>query len=1243
MGWKDAPVVEEKQPAWATAPVVEAPAPTAAPQAYKPFATVRKDIDPASLNTDQDWLNASRMMYQMWERKPFEGTDAQLAEWGKDSMGNFNFNLVSMAQIANAVTKATQEEKEAFLWMMDTYDNTNMSWEGAGRAVKGIVTDPTTYVGIGTLGAGFVVRQGGKEATKFGLRQSLMQSLGRTGITAGIEGGVYAGTQSTIEQGVEVSAGRRDGISFAKTLTDTAVGAVGGVVLGTAADAAVTKIISTIRGPKAPEVTPNAPAVSPSTPQVQAVDASLPNIKVTESTLKNPDGTPLVLYHGTKSAEPFDNFDLNKASSNTGNDGYWGKGVNLTQDRDAAGNYSLFDNAGNEVQGGRIVSTVADLQNPFEVINDGALADRLLALQGWTDAEQAIIRKEGGWLTGQIPGSRITEVMQSNGYDGVIVRGNKFVPDGKGGTVPQDIINEVVVFDPAKVRIVDQGTKKPLGSTLTRSEIDEATARKQVGRLPEDDVLPVALGDTSVNVTVPARNTGLRTTAQNMQELTGLGEQVAVQLRPLKDADLEVALEKLRTAELPFEEMRVAARGVQMYADELRIQRAEVLKELNKANDPQKVAELTQRSYEIENRLAALERADDAFGSMAGSLLRQRQEGLPGVEGLTIEKIMEEQKLPRAEAEKVYAEQVLAAAKQAEVKKIEAEYAPKIDAALDRGDFAEATRLAQEKSRTVNAITGEMVPESASWMRKATEWAISNVFTVKTLFVNIIPSGVKTVMIPALKAIVKNPLERATRVEMAATYSAMRATFKSALKASAEAYKYETAFLTRDSNRILETGLAIKGKFGGAVRLFPRLLNSTDEFLSQINYAAYVAGRAAAEAFADGTEKGLKGKALDDFVEKAVEKARKASFEGNTGDDLINPIIAKGLNLGYTGDDLFRYVEKEMAGNGTLLKALGYGEKDLSVLQRGTDEEALNFVRDVLYKKDFSGKGNASKAARFGDKVFREWPSLKLITGQLFFRTPVRVFEEGVRLTPGLNILAPNFIKDLTGANGTLRQVRAQGEALASLGMTGMILSLYGQGRITGDGAYENYHQQKLRGDGPKQEPYTIKMADGSTWSYRNFDPIATPMKIIVNALERYDKLRIREAQGEFIDASEFKKPIALITVATGAMSRAFIDAGLTEGINQLSKLAEIAADPAKEDSTTLKYIGEKLNLIVPNTIRKIARENDPTIKDPVTFWQMVEQRVLGPVQGAAGADPKLTTSYAYDALGMSVGLLILV
>jgi hypothetical protein len=1082
MGWKDAPIVEDTQPSWASAPVVDASATPQGERPYVPFSKVREDIDVKTLNDDQDWIAASRMLYQAFEQKPFEGTDAELVEYGKDVMAYFNYNTVGLARVGNAVVNGTQEEKEAFLWMMDTYDNLNISWEGTGRFATNVATDPLTYVGLGTLGAGFVAKQGAATATKVGIKEALKTSLGRTGITAGVEGAFFAGTDSAARQLIEMDAGRRDEFSFGKFAADTAIGMTAGVVLGTTADAAVSQITRIVSGAKASKA-------------VKAVDDVAP------------DGTP--------------------------------------------------------------VARAAD------------------------GTEAAPVR---------LPEVEVTPVVRA--------------------------ADEI----PTLTRQV--GDEAPVGSTLSRSEIDEATARQQKGRLAEDDTAPVSIGTgRDVNIEVPGVNTGLRSTPQTMKELSDLGSQVADQLRVLRDADLEKALETMRTGALPLEQTRIVARGIQMYADELRIQQAELFKQMAKTKDPAKLQEMTMRSYELDNRLASLGRADDAFGSMAGSMLRQRQEGLRGVDGLTVEKIMQEENMSREAAEQAFASRVARAQQGSEVRAIENDYDPQINQALARGDFDTAARLTAEKSRSINALTNEYVPKEMGIIRKATEWAISQVFTAKTIMINLIPSGTKTLLIPMLKAIAKNPFEKATRVELAASYNAMRTTTKSAFKAATEAYKYEQSLLTRDNNKLLEGGMAIGGKFGGAVRFFPRVINATDEFLSQINYASYIAGKAAGEAVVEGSEKGLKGKELDAYIKKAVQRATDESFAGNTGEDIVNPIISKGMKLGYTGDNLFKYVEREISGDAGLLAKLGY-EKDLSLFRRGTDAEALAFVRDVLYKRDFSGDGKASKFAQKFDGWFREFPSLKLITGQLFFRTPVRVFEEGVRLTPGLQLIAPGFVKDLAGANGSMRQVRAQSEALMSLGMAGSIMALYAGGRITGDMAYSDYHQQKLRGDGPKQPPYTIKFSDGSTWSYRNFDPVATPMKIIVNALERGRVLELREAQGEFVNASEYQKVMAAVTVAVGAMARAFTDAGLTEGVNQMIKYGEAFADPEGREGQLIRMASEKLNLVVPNTLRKVARENDPTIKDPADFWQAVETSILGPISGAFGGDAKLKTSYSYDVLG---------
>jgi hypothetical protein len=325
----------------------------------------------------------------------------------------------------------------------------------------------------------------------------------------------------------------------------------------------------------------------------------------------------------------------------------------------------------------------------------------------------------------------------------------------------------------------------------------------------------------------------------------------------------------------------------------------------------------------------------------------------------------------------------------------------------------------------------------------------------------------------------------------------------------------------------------------------------------------------------------------------------------------------KGESLGLRGDDLAKYVEAEFM-------------KDPQALRAGNDQEALDFVRDVLYKRQFSGDNFASRGAKSIEEFNNRHPAFSLVVGQLFFRTPIRVFEEGVRITPGLQLLAPKFLDDLKGKNGHQRQVRAQGESLASLAVAGAVLSLYAEGKLTGDGAYENWRQQRTRGDGPQADVYTLKMADGSTWSYRGMDPISTPVKLMVNGMELLNRLSIRQAQGEFIDKPMWDQGMAYISAGMMSITSAFRDANLLTGLDGAAKVYEAIGDPEGEQDAWLKFMGEKLHMMVPNTFTKLAKTNDPTLKDPADFWQVVEHRL-----GHLGVDRKdIKTSYSYDVLG---------
>ncbi|UXY92583.1 putative internal virion D [Pseudomonas phage LUZ100] len=1021
----------------AEAPQEAAPAPTD----YQ-YGAVAEDIDPDTLASNQDWLNASRVLYQMNEGQPFQGSDQELAEWGLDMMGWFNYNLPVMAVDAAKIGNAEQYEKDAFLYLMDSYDNLNVSWEGAGRFFKGVLTDPTTYVGLGTLGVGLAGKEGAKQATKAGVRELLKAGL-KTGTVAGVEGAMYGAVDNTIRQSIEVSAGRKEEIDGTSVLGSAALGAgvglAGGTVLSAVSDSLANKWRNFRAGPE--ETLPVPVQAAPEAQPKAAVDSAAPT---------TPDAAPTPSQPAQLEAPPTD----------------------------------------------------------------------LVRVAPGTDA--AIPAREGE-----------------------------------------------LIFN----RTLEQ---------LNTPELDN-----QIPFVP-----------------------------RNMDEVTQFAESLAEDLRDLHYTQVEDIVDQLRTTKMTQAEWGSFNRSTQIAVDQLRVELARVIKETQGTTDPEKLYLLGKQQEKLERLLSPVAAMDEAFSSLTGSMLRQRQEGLTALRGLSPEELAK-QGMTKEAADAEYARRVDAVMESAEFKQKTQEYDSAISAALAKGDVGEAARLTVIKQEELAIDAESAAGTNPGFIRKANELIISNVFSMTTLMVNAVPSMAKVLYRPTLNAALSNPFEKATRREMMATYSAMRSATGGAWRAAKAAFRYEQAILTRESGRLLEGELAIKGLKGGVIRMFPRLLNASDEFMSRITYEGFIAGKVANDAFEEGERQGLKGKALNQFVKTKVREAIEASYANPTAQENLNVVLNKGRTLGYSGQKLINYVQREVA-------------RDPEALRHGHDSEAIDYVRDVLYKRAFSGEGFASSTAKRYEDWVNEHPIVRLM-GQLFFRTPVRVFEEGMRMTPGVQVLAPGFIRDLRGLNGRRAQMRAQGEAMMSLAATSAVLTLYAQGRITGDGAYSDWRQQRARGDSDLPEPYTIRFDDGSTWSYRNFDPLATPLKIMINGLERYENLVRRERQGEFVAKTEWDRAKAAVSVGTGAIAQAIRDANLMAGVDAMLTLGEDATDPEKSDAAMLKFLGEKLRTLVPNTMQKIAKTNDPTIDDPTTFWQMVESKVL--FGGTLGAYER-SAPKSYDFLG---------
>lgn len=613
-------------------------------------------------------------------------------------------------------------------------------------------------------------------------------------------------------------------------------------------------------------------------------------------------------------------------------------------------------------------------------------------------------------------------------------------------------------------------------------------------------------------------------------------------------------------------------------------------------------------AFEVEKRLNPIRNASNLLATQASDALRSYQGGpnIGDFRKVSVDSILEEQKITRdtaspdqlntamEEFQRRIAAQDRVIAARPEVQRLSDE----VDQLVDKGDIATAIQKNAEKEALMDKIaddTGVALGERKSNKllqtagllgRGAVEVSISNVMSLKSVWRNVVPTVYETYVGPAMSTISEG-LSGPSRARAMAHYSALRHAQSHAWKAAKLAWESETPILPMkhrkgsarakddigfETNRITEMRPVIPRKYGGGIiRLFPRLTNTTDEFFSQMNYQAAVAGDIAARAWDEGTAKGLKGKALKAYIKSKVDKFEEHAYENASSDSIISFLRRMGIENGLSGKKLDDWIATRLA-------------KDKDVLKIAISRTGLDFADDLAFRKVFSGSNWASKVANSYQEIVNNYPLLKL-SGQLFFKTPVRVFQAGIRLTPGVNLIAdPTFIRDLAGrgpgGEGGHAQRRAYVSAMMSTVFLTSAMMMYANGQLTGSGFGENYRQKKSS-QNPDFEPYTIDIG-GYKFNYQYYEPIATPLKILANTFEKMEMLEYRKAQGE--DVTIFGSYYAAVaqTAALGVF-QAIEDAALWEGLSQLMKLGTDINEG--NENALIKWLGQKLQMAVPSTI----------------------------------------------------------
>jgi hypothetical protein len=274
---------------------------------YKPFGKVQEGVDHQTLRDNREWVEASLRLYEvnhgtlpsLEDLGDYDGDDlrTKIADYGLVQMAGFNFNIVDQAIDTHTITqKGDQQTKEAFVYLLDQYDEVNTSWKTAGDATWEMATDATNWLGLATAGTGAVVAQAakfaGKKAVKKKIKGEIKKSLGKTAALTGFEGAAHGAAFDVMDQSVRLDAGSQEEFSAGQTALSAGIGFAAGATIGTGIDMVAARLGSKKAQKSAEKLAEDDVKVAEELAEMEGFEARLEGKQAREGTEEVVDGTP---------------------------------------------------------------------------------------------------------------------------------------------------------------------------------------------------------------------------------------------------------------------------------------------------------------------------------------------------------------------------------------------------------------------------------------------------------------------------------------------------------------------------------------------------------------------------------------------------------------------------------------------------------------------------------------------------------------------------------------------------------------------------------------------------------------------------------------------------------------------------------------------------------------------------------------------------------------------------------------
>lgn len=312
-------------------------------------------------------------------------------------------------------------------------------------------------------------------------------------------------------------------------------------------------------------------------------------------------------------------------------------------------------------------------------------------------------------------------------------------------------------------------------------------------------------------------------------------------------------------------------------------------------------------------------------------------------------------------------------------------------------------------------------------------------------------------------------------------------------------------------------------------------------------------------------------------------------------DELVKQIVYRskvladahvaGVTQGLEGDALTNHVQQALAD---AFDSAGHA----------TDTAALNEARIATFQQDLPETGNFGLHT-FGKTVnnfANYFPPSRVVLP--FVRTPANLFRNGVKLTPGLNMLQKEYRDAISGALGPDQQAQAVGQMATGSLFMGVAAMLAYEGRITGGGPSDPKAKSALLDSGWREYSFVLPHADGTrTYAqFGRFDPIAMPFGMMADIMD------VATHPDPVIQSKARPMAEAMSTSLLKSMTDKLY-------LRNLSTLIEAISNP---DASMWKVAGSYAGNYVPYASMLRLVNPDPYMREARTFIDQAKRGIPG-------------------------------